>query len=382
MVFPTPDQNSIRIVRLLTEEIVPLFGVPEALLSDRGANLLSHVMSDVCQILGVHKLNTTSYHPQCDGAVERFNQTLKTMLRKHAGRFGVQWDTFLAGALWSYRNTPHSSTGEKPSFLMFGVDCRSPTEVAISPIPAHIPVSTDDCRQELMLSLSSARELAQQSIRKAQSRYKAQYDKRSTEPTYKVGKWVLVRFPHQESGRNRKLSRPWHSPYRVIERIDPDLTVAKVYFPSEGTIQVHQNRVCKCPLQFPAGYYWYGGRSKGPGRPPRWVERLLEGSEQKTSPSASAEEVNNLPADVDNQPTPLPEHLLNLAVDQPEGPTTGEERAPAPDGMLNTTHMEPSDPQSRLVAGECPSVRDNQDPDSGGRVIRPRAAVRKLAQFI
>ena len=148
MVFPAPDQKSIRIVRLLTEEIVPLFGVPEALLSDRGANLLSHLMADVCQVLGVQKLNTTSYHPQCDGAVERFNRTLKTMLRKHAARFWVQWDKFLAGALWSYRN---SSTGEKPSFLMFGVDCRSPTEAAFSPIAEPTPVSVADYRQELSI---------------------------------------------------------------------------------------------------------------------------------------------------------------------------------------------------------------------------------------
>ena len=58
-----------------------MFGVPEAFLSDCGANLLSHLMLDVCAFLGVEKLNTTSYHPKCDGMVERFNRTLKTMLR-------------------------------------------------------------------------------------------------------------------------------------------------------------------------------------------------------------------------------------------------------------------------------------------------------------
>ena len=84
-VFPVPDQQSIRIVRLLTEHIVPFCGVPEALLSDHGANLLSHLMLDVCKSLGIRKLNTTAYHPQCDGVVERFNRTLKAMLRKHAG---------------------------------------------------------------------------------------------------------------------------------------------------------------------------------------------------------------------------------------------------------------------------------------------------------
>ena len=102
-----------------------MFGVPECLLSDRGANLLSHLMIDLCELLGIKKLNTTSYHPQCNGMVERFNRTLKTMLRKHAGRFGLQWDRYLSGVLWAYRNTPHESTGEKLSFLLFGMDCPS-----------------------------------------------------------------------------------------------------------------------------------------------------------------------------------------------------------------------------------------------------------------
>ena len=47
-----------------------MFGVPEALLSDRGANLLSHLMTDLCTMLGIHKLNTTSYYSQCNGMVE------------------------------------------------------------------------------------------------------------------------------------------------------------------------------------------------------------------------------------------------------------------------------------------------------------------------
>ena len=65
-VFPTPDQKAIRIARLLAEEVVPVIGVPEALLSDRGTNLLAHVMLDVCSLLGITKLNTTAYHPQCN----------------------------------------------------------------------------------------------------------------------------------------------------------------------------------------------------------------------------------------------------------------------------------------------------------------------------
>ena len=46
LVFATPDQKTIR---LAVEEVIPLFRVPEALLSDRGTNLLSYLMRDICQ---------------------------------------------------------------------------------------------------------------------------------------------------------------------------------------------------------------------------------------------------------------------------------------------------------------------------------------------
>ena len=86
LAFPVPDLKAERLVRLLVEQVVPLFDV---LLSDCGTNLLSHPMTGVCQLLGIKKLNTTSYHPQCDGLAERFNRTLKSMLRKHASDFRV-----------------------------------------------------------------------------------------------------------------------------------------------------------------------------------------------------------------------------------------------------------------------------------------------------
>ena len=47
LVFPVPDKKAIRLARLLVEEVVPMFGVPEALLSDRGTNLLPiHALCD------------------------------------------------------------------------------------------------------------------------------------------------------------------------------------------------------------------------------------------------------------------------------------------------------------------------------------------------
>lgn len=180
MIFPVPDQKAERLVKLLCEEVVPEFGVPEALLSDRMANLLSHLMLDVCALLGIEKLNTTSYHPECDGMVERFNRTLKTMCWKRAAQFGIQCDNHIPALLWAYRNTPHTSTGEKPSFFLFGWDCRSPIEASLLPVDENAQYTTAaDYREELMYTLSSARQTALQTLRQAQRRYKAQYNRKT-----------------------------------------------------------------------------------------------------------------------------------------------------------------------------------------------------------
>ena len=86
-------------MRILVDEIIPFCGVPDALLSNRGINLLLHLMRDVCDSLGIEKLNKMAYYPQYDGLVERYNRTLKTALRKHTAWFESQWDHLLPGIL-------------------------------------------------------------------------------------------------------------------------------------------------------------------------------------------------------------------------------------------------------------------------------------------
>ena len=134
-----------------------------------------------------------------------------------------------------------------------------------------------------MLSLSSARQLAASSIQKAQAKYKEQYDRKTKETMFRVGDWILVRFPQDESGRWRKLSRPWHGPYRILDKSDPNVTCIKVYYPQDGPVHVHQSRISRCPEEFPAGFYWYGNKRRGPGRPPKWVDRLLRSGPTDTS---------------------------------------------------------------------------------------------------
>ena len=63
------------------------------------ANLLLQLMLDVCDLLRIEKLNATTNYPKCDGMVEHFKRTLKTMLQTRANQFGTKWDNHLPGVL-------------------------------------------------------------------------------------------------------------------------------------------------------------------------------------------------------------------------------------------------------------------------------------------
>ena len=87
-VFAVPDQTALTIAWLLVEQVISRHGVPSQLLSDRGPAFLSNLVQELCAVMGMKKVNTTAYHPQTDGLVERFNRTLTDMLAKTTDKGG------------------------------------------------------------------------------------------------------------------------------------------------------------------------------------------------------------------------------------------------------------------------------------------------------
>jgi len=79
--FPMKDATAITVAKIFLEEIISRFGAPAHLQSDRGAVFLGEVMDETTKLTSTKRLFTTAYHPQCNGAVEKFNGTLEKNAR-------------------------------------------------------------------------------------------------------------------------------------------------------------------------------------------------------------------------------------------------------------------------------------------------------------
>ncbi|KRZ47585.1 Retrovirus-related Pol polyprotein from transposon [Trichinella nativa] len=80
--YALPNQQAETVARKLVQQFVCRFGTPIKLLSDQGTQFQGRLVTELCKLLGIEKIRTTAYHPQCDGMVERFNRTLAMMLRR------------------------------------------------------------------------------------------------------------------------------------------------------------------------------------------------------------------------------------------------------------------------------------------------------------
>lgn len=73
--FPLSTQTATEIARVLPDEIFCRYGACLSLVSDRGRNFMSKLVTAICEIYKVTMHKTASYNPCANGCVERQNLT-------------------------------------------------------------------------------------------------------------------------------------------------------------------------------------------------------------------------------------------------------------------------------------------------------------------
>ena len=126
MVYVTPNHTAKTVAKFLYQGYISISGVPARLLSDCSANFMSNIISEMCNLLGIKKLQTTPYHPQMNRLVKRSHQTIMHMIGKLGEDEKANWPGHLAETVHAYNGTQSTVMGYSPHYLMFGCRPRLP----------------------------------------------------------------------------------------------------------------------------------------------------------------------------------------------------------------------------------------------------------------
>ena len=173
-------------------------GIPESIVSDNATVFTSEEFTEFVTMNGIHHIRSAPYHPATNGLAERAVQTLKESLKKTApGSLQARVSRFL----FTYRITPHTTTGVSPAELLMGRQLRS-----------HLSLLHPDTAMQKRV------------IQKQQSQ-KKHHDLRTKSRCFNIGDTVYVRdFPSGKSWLPGTLTK-CRGPLAFMVKLDNDRIV-------------------------------------------------------------------------------------------------------------------------------------------------------------
>ncbi|GBL80213.1 hypothetical protein AVEN_29186-1 [Araneus ventricosus] len=151
---------------------------------DQSTNFKSALFTELCKFLGILKTRKTALHPEFDGMVKRFNQTILNHLSLFVSRNQTDWDTHLPLFLLAYRSTEQEVTGLTPAEMLFGQTLRLPCDILFGR-PSETPSSPNKYMKNLEARLESIHAFARERIKLASEQMKTRYESRATDHHFK-----------------------------------------------------------------------------------------------------------------------------------------------------------------------------------------------------
>ncbi|KAL4084029.1 hypothetical protein QTP88_029345 [Uroleucon formosanum] len=235
LAVPLVNHTANNVAKAFVEGFVCVHGFPETILTDQGTDFLSKIFAEVCKLLKINKINSSPYHPQTNGSLERSHRTLAEYLRHYVDKDLNNWDTLLPYALFAYNTTIHTATNYQPYALVYGREIDIPVKLKYNPEPRY---NYDDYIYDLKYKMQLAHQAARERLINRKIKSKKQYDKKEHNRNYNVGDLVLLKDNIQKN----KLSPLWKGPYEVLDVLDTEnITISR----NRKQVTVHKNDVKK-----------------------------------------------------------------------------------------------------------------------------------------
>ncbi|CAJ2637852.1 unnamed protein product [Trifolium pratense] len=213
---PLAHITTFNVLRFFKRNILARFGIPQVVVTDNGTQFTDKKVREFMAKIGTTQHFTSVEHPQTNGQAEAANRVILRGLKRRLDEAKGKWTEELHSVLWSYRTTPHSTTGETPFRLTYGTEAVIPVETGASSFRTEVPLEREDNHEMLREELDLLEELRDgAALREATLKQKIakRHDKKVIKREFDVGTLVLRR--NQKDSREGKLAANWEGPYRV-----------------------------------------------------------------------------------------------------------------------------------------------------------------------
>jgi hypothetical protein len=192
-------------------------GLPDSVVSDRGAQFVSEYWSTLCKILQIDRKLSTAYHPETDGQTEIMNQYIDLRLRPFVNHFQSNWSRLLPLIDFAQLALHHESLGTSPYQLLFGrqprmsIDWKAPEK----PETARQELAQGEAK-DLIQKMEQAWEWVRDNLREAQEKKQRDVNPHRREPDFKPGDkvWLSTKNLHLDRP-SRKLGHQMIGPFPI-----------------------------------------------------------------------------------------------------------------------------------------------------------------------
>ena len=200
--YPIPDMTAETVAKTFVSNFISRFGIPLRITTDQGVQFQSHLFRELSNLLGSHHINTTTYHPQANGMVERFHRQLKASLKAHGNT--SQWSQELPLVLLGIRTAVKEDIGCSAAEMLYGQALKIPGELFIK---ATSPTDNTDTSDFVVKLRENMRNILPKDSRDSTSKCFIPKDLENNGHAF-------VRVDKVKPG----LSQPYEGPYKIIRR--------------------------------------------------------------------------------------------------------------------------------------------------------------------
>ena len=240
ILIPASNHTANTMSDALLRHVVPYFGTPRRLLSDRGREFVGEVWNKLTRSLGIQRLLTSPYHPEGNSINEQSHRTINNMLRARLldGTPSRTWVDKIPGIMLALNAMAHEPHGFSASMIATG---REPT------LPPDL--ESNACASPSLDDPASYVEALKKWLSLTHQQMAPPPAPAATNP-YRAGSLIFTLTTPPE--RTNKLGQRWKGPF-VVKRVPNPYQVIYEDGSAWRTIHINHAKPAKLPATgFPA----------------------------------------------------------------------------------------------------------------------------------